>query len=609
MVAGHNGGVALHRVLRPAIPAVGRPATAGDEAAAEAASTALAEAVELYHRTYTTLLRSSGETKLKVLESSHKAMGSSLHPLAGSPELDLGAFLYCCRRLPEAMVGASLVVMGQSTEVFARNGYSFAGWRETDAPGRRRRWYHDGGSTLAVLVASASDVDDLVPTLVAYQIEWNKLHQRLRSSGLPRDGERPSPEECAAMLGGREDDWAQLHEVWGVSFGAHLARVAGHRLSLRVRMLGGTQVGYARVTRRWWAPVLALLREHEADQRPVYFVSSNSHSVVNLVSGVAAQREQELVAFVDQNGPAEMRDELRRFREGTAEGDWSNFLYYAARLYFRALPQDDPAHRQRRHEERQLGIFHVASGTALDVAAQVILLEHLDAARLDPRLLPVDAASLRHSPAVVVNIDYPLGLAAYNILREVAETVGELRGVYALGKAATLNADVGDVMLSSVVHDEHSGCTFWLDNAFSVTDIAPFLRFGSGLDNQRAVTVKSTFLQNRGHLDFYYREAFTVVEMEAGPYCAAMYELSESGRYPTNEPVNFSKLPIDFGVIHYASDTPFTQARTLGARGLSYHGLDSTYASSVAIMRRVLRLEGALGEGSPDVTRSARGVQ
>ena len=38
--------------------------------------------VELYHRTYTTLLRSSGETHLRVLEPSHAAMNSSLHPLA-----------------------------------------------------------------------------------------------------------------------------------------------------------------------------------------------------------------------------------------------------------------------------------------------------------------------------------------------------------------------------------------------------------------------------------------------------------------------------------------------------------------------------------------------
>ena len=85
-----------------------------------------------------------------------------------------------------------------------------------------------------------------------------------------------------------------------------------------------------------------------------------------------------------------------------------------------------------------------------------------------------------------------------------------------------------------------------------------------------------------------------MVEMEAGPYCCAMYEMSEAARYPMGEPINFSRLPVDFGVIHYASDTPFTQARTLGARGLSYFGMDSTYASSVAILRRILRLEGAL---------------
>jgi hypothetical protein len=591
--------VALHRVLRPAVAPVGHVA----EPAAE--PTAVAEAVELYHRTYTTLLRSSGETRLRVLESSHRAMGSSLHPLAASPELDLGAFLYAVRRLPHEILRASLVVMGQSTEVFARHGYSFDAWSMTDAPGRRRRWYHDGGSTLAVLVASASDVDDLVPTLVAFQIEWNKLNQRLRATGVPGSGGlHPSAAECAAVLGGREEDWAQLLEVWGDGFRDSLSRVAARKLSLRVRMLGGTQVGSARVTRRWWSPVLELLREQDVADRPVYFVSSNSHSVVNLVSGVVAQRQRELVDFVDREGPAEMREELRRFRDGTAEGDWSNFLYYAARLYFRALPQESAELRRRREEERRVGIFHVASDTALDVAAQVIVLDRLDPARLDPRLLPVDAAALRRSHAVVVNIDYPLGLAAYNILREIAETVGELRGVYSLGKAATLNADVGDVMLSSVVHDEHSGNTFWLDNAFGVNDIAPFLRFGSGLDNQRAVTVKGTFLQNRGHLDFYYREQFTVVEMEAGPYCQAMYELTSSGRYPTNEPVNFSKLPIDFGVIHYASDTPFTQARTLGARGLSYHGMDSTYAASVAIARRILRLEDALADGEPAVTRS-----
>ncbi|HXA29533.1 MAG TPA: hypothetical protein VN193_12410 [Candidatus Angelobacter sp.] len=582
--------MALPRLHSPASPAT---STAPHLTEAEAS---VAEAVEVYHRTYTTLLRSSGEMRLRVLEMSHKAMNASLHPLAASADLDLGAFLYAVRRLPETLMTAQRVVMGQSAEVFARQGYAaLESWRELSAPGRRRRWYDDGEGTLAVLIASASDVDDLVPTLVAFQIEWNKLHTRLVAAGWDKPlAASPDATECAATLGGQEDDWAQLIEVWGAEFGACLAQVARREMSLRLRMLGGTQVGYARVTRSWWDQVQDVQRRHGLLDRPLYFVSSNSHSLVNLVSGIAQQREAELVEFVRNFGPPDLREELQRFREGRTEGDWNNFLYYAARLWFRSVSGDSPAHQERRELEQRLGIHHVSSRGALDVAAQVISLSTLDPQRFDPRLGSVDPAALRASRAVIVNIDYPLGLAAYNILREIAETAGELRGVYILGKAATLNADVGDVMLSNVIHDEHSGSTYWLDNVFTVNDIAPWLRFGSGLDNQRAVTVKGTFLQNHGYLDFYYREAFTVVEMEAGPYCAAVYELSESGRYPTGEPVNFSKLPIDLGVIHYASDTPFTQARTLGARGLSYFGMDSTYAASVAIMRRVLKLEGAL---------------
>jgi hypothetical protein len=483
--------------------------------------------------------------------------------------------------------------MGQSAEVFAQRGFrAFNEWTEVSAPGRRRRWYDDGDGTLAVLIASASDVDDLIPTMVALQIELNKLRVALNGSGIERiDGVTPG--EIATACGGREDDWLQLYEIWGVAFGGRLAEIAEHGMALRVRMLGGTQVGYARVTRRWWQQVTGLMRSESLLDRPVYFVSSNSHAIANLLTGVAPRHADELAAAVDRDGGGELRDELQRFRDGSAQGSWNNFLYYAARERLRLLPDSERAALRR--EEREAGSLNVTSRTALDVAAQVIPLDRVNPERCDERVLPIDPVALAASRAVIVNIDYPLGLAAYNILREVAETV-DLRGVYILGKAATLNADVGDVMISGVVHDEHSRSTYWLDNAFSVSDIAPYLRFGSGLDNQRAVSVKGTFLQNRGYLDFYYREAFTVVEMEAGPYCNAVYEMTQPARYPTGEPVNFSKLPIDFGVIHYASDTPYTQARTLGARGLSYFGMDSTYASSVAIVRRIVAREGATGQ-------------
>lgn len=549
------------------------------------------EEVELYQRTYSTLLRSSGETRLRILESGHKAMQSSLHPLADSDELDLGAFLYATQRLPLGIAEARVVIMGQEAEHFERAGVGpLAEWTTVEAAARRRRWYEGPDGQRAVLLASGSDLDDLVPTLVAYQIEWNKLRRRLRGVGWPRAHGLPGAQECSRVLGGATDDWTRLQEVWGTSYAERLGLVAERGLSLRVRMLGGSQVGYARMTRRWWTPVGEYLNERGLHEAPVYFVSSNTHSLVNLLSGDAIAQEEEIVAWVDRDGPGDLRTELASFREGSSQGSWENFLYFAQKDFY-AAGGDDAAGRDA---EQAAGITHLSSSTALRVAAQVLPLTDLDPTRFDARLGEVDTARLAASDAVIVNVDYPLGISAYNILREVCEDREALRGVYVLGKAATLNADVGDVMLSNAIFDEHSRTTYWLDNAFDIEDITPYLRFGSGLDNQRAVTVKSTFLQNRGYLDRYYREAYTVVEMEAGPYCNAVYELTDPDRYPVGEQVNFSKLGLDFGIIHYASDTPYTQARTLGARGLSYYGMDSTYASSIAILRRILRHEKAL---------------
>ncbi len=541
--------------------------------------------VELYHRTYTTLLRSSGETRLRVLEPAHRAMGSSLHALAASDEPDLGAFIYATRRLPGAMFGAQRVVLGQEAIQFARAGIGpLADWTPQEAAARRRRWYSDGAGTLAVLLASGSDLDDLVPTLVAYQLEWNKLHRRLLAAPDLGEGE-PSDVTCADALGGAESDWERLREAWGGALGPNLERVAERGLDLRVRMLGGSAVGYARMTRRWWRPVQEKLGELVLADRPLYLVSSNTHSLANLFSGIPRTHEAEVISWIDREGPQDLRDELERFREERARSSWENFLYYCARL----------ALQPRGREERAAGVTHLSSTTALRVSAQIMPLDRLRPELFDPRLGDVDRDALAAARGVIVNVEYPLGLAAYNMLREITTASDTLRGVYVLGKAATLNAAVGDVMISSVIRDEHSGSTYWLDNAFAVEDIAPYLVFGSGLDNQRAVTVKSTFLQNREYLELYYREAYTVVEMEAGPFCNAVYEIADVDRHPTGEAVNFAKLPIDLGIIHYASDTPYTQARTLGARGLSYYGMDSTYASTVAIARRILSLEGALG--------------
>ncbi len=554
------------------------------------------DAVDLYTRTYNTLLRSSGETKLRVLEQSHIGMCSVLHPKAGSSEPDSGALIYALRRLPPSIIAVRHIVLGQSAEVFKRMlGVDVERWEMQSAPGRRRRYYYDGKETLAVYIASPSDIDDVIPQLVALQIEWNKLHAVLSVEDLSQVPTVSDQFDVLQRIGISEDDAIRLVEIWG-DLSVPLQRIKSEEKDFTVRMLGGTSIGYIKATRRWWEPIEALIQTEQLADRPVYFVSSNTHSLVNLVSGAARRHQDQIVDFIEESNNLELIPELRKLRQGQSRGNWDNFLYYAARSYYGQSPDALVRRRDRTGEEEARGIFFLPSQAGLDVAAQVIILNRLTAGDLDPRLGSPSQERLQRSPAIVINVNYPLGLAAYNVLREVAVSVGVLRGVYLLGKAATLNGTIGDIMISNVVYEEHSENTYWLDNCFSFNSVAPFLVYGSALDNQRAVTVRGTFLQNRGYLDFYHRESFTVVEMEAGPYLNALYEAAESSRYPVRENINFTKLPFDLGVLHYASDTPYTQARTLGARGLSYYGMDSTYASSVAILRRILAQEQVLTE-------------
>src|SRR5579859_2601579 len=56
--------------------------------------------VDMYIRTYQTLLRSSGEVGLKALIQAHYNIDSILHPDARSSNPDMSAFIYAVLRLP-----------------------------------------------------------------------------------------------------------------------------------------------------------------------------------------------------------------------------------------------------------------------------------------------------------------------------------------------------------------------------------------------------------------------------------------------------------------------------------------------------------------------------
>ncbi|HEU5055692.1 MAG TPA: hypothetical protein VFU21_04180 [Kofleriaceae bacterium] len=543
--------------------------------------------IDLYIRTYYSLLRSSGEVRVRAFEEAHSFSDSSLHAGARDTAPDLAAFAYSAARLPDCFAQVTRVVMGQGPDQFDQAGLPVRTWQAVRARGRRRAMRWDGGETLAVFITSTSDIDDLVPIVTAYQIEWNKLHALLRAAG------EVDPDLLLERIGLAAEDAGRLRAALGIGWRESLTRMAAQARDLSVRLLYGSFSQYQTSAQRWWRGIERAYLAAGERRRPIYFVSSNTHSLTNLLGGYAQDHRERIVEFARRADPEGLAEPLDRALARADDGAVSNLLYYLLRAYLdhgQAPAESRLADVQRYDAES--GIASIEMPGRIDVSAQIIDLRRLRPERLDPRVRIAGVDNLARSDALILNIDYPLGLAAYHHLARVAQGVNELRGVYVMGKAATLNGRVGDVMVSSSVYDEHSRNTYLMRNCFTADHVQPFMEQGTVLDNQKAVTVRSAFLQNRDYMSLFYGEGYTVLEMEAGPYLSAVYEIVSPERHPKDEIVNLSsRVRFDIGILHYASDTPYSRRQSLLSKSMSYFGVESTYACALAIVRRIFELE------------------
>ncbi len=554
--------------------------------------------IDLYIRTYYSLLRSTGEVAIETLVESHEGMDSLLHPQARSPKPDVSALIYASLRLPACIRNARLILLGQRTAVFQRWGYATEAWAPVSAPARRRRACYDGGETLALYIASRSDIDDIIPTLTAYQIEWNKIHQCLSTTLVRRLVESMTEaslldesvqEVLSSAMNISLDDLARLAMVWDAQTLPTLKAMAARRKKFAVRLLAGSLADYRKAVGFWWRNVREQTPSLDYDARRVYFISSNPHSVANLWTGHALRQRDDMVRYMEQAGHESLLAEYHDIESEEVPSNRENFFYYVFKKYLQ--DQGEEALARRAADEQEVGLHRVASTHGFELDADIIELSNVRPDWLDPRLRCRDIEVLRHSDALIINIDYPLGMAAYEMLVRIYESVGEIGGVYAMGKSATLNGRIGDILIPNVVHDEHSQNTYLFNNVFTATDVAPYLIYGTVLDNQKSVTVRGTFLQNTRYMSVFYREGYTDIEMEAGAYLSAMYEMMQPKRHPQNEIVLLHQASFDIGIVHYASDTPMSKGQNLGAGNLSYRGMDPTYAAAVAILRQIMSRE------------------
>ena len=226
------------------------------------------------------------------------AMGSSLHPLAASEELDLGRVPLLGsaapgrdRRRPARDHGAGR--RGADRERHPRRVLGGGRGPRAPAPVVRQRCRHARGAARQLVRRRRSGAD---ARRVPDRVEQDPCSPARRGlAGRARARPKSRPRSARASSAAAPTTGAACAPPGARSSASGCGLIASERLSLRVRMLGGTHTGYARLTRRWWTPVAAELAVEGLTERPLYFVSSNSHSLVNIVTGIAHELEPELI--------------------------------------------------------------------------------------------------------------------------------------------------------------------------------------------------------------------------------------------------------------------------------------------------------------------------
>ncbi len=555
--------------------------------------------LDAYIQTYTSLLESSAVVRVAALEEAHIAALPYLHPFCAHPEVhDICAFGYGAMRLPALMPWIRHVYFASSHEQFERAGLGVGNWKRLHARGRSRAFLWDGCDRLAIFIASQSDIDDLVPMLTAYQLEWNKFHDRLRQCSL---GHRLLSFDLKLSRNDLEQEFqlsermaSQLIEALGSHWQASLAQIADRPSALSLRLLTNSHTDHRRAAYRWWRGVESeYQRVGSTNRKAIYFVSSSTQMMSNLVGGFARSRRDEIIEYVRSTNHEGLRPVLDRALAERDQALLNNLIFYVMRAW---AGHDERIETEIRDESRSYeadgGVLSIDADPQVDPVTQVVDISQIRPERLDPRLWMPDIHRLATSDAVIINVDHPRGMAAYHHLMQTGEGTSEVRGVYFVGKSMMLSGHAGNVAVPSTVRDDHSGNTYVIHNCFSAGDVQPLLDDAHVFDNQKAVTVRGSLLQNYGYLAALQREGATILDTESGPYLSAVYELSRPERHPTRQTVVLEDgLPFEVGVLHCAVDTLQSKRQNLSSTSQTFLGVASTTACSIAILRRILAAE------------------
>jgi len=532
---------------------------------------------------YYSLLRSGEDFPISSLFNYFRLLQPSLQKGLESTSIDVSALNYAIPRLPACILDTKQVVIAQSKDQLVTASIDISSWELVGSPARRRQNYFDKVTkTLVILINSDSDTDDFINCLVSLQMERQKTAQFDQYQiGLLQTREDYS------VLGIDESAWQKLKKILGQPTPDRILSFC-HQVDITIRALPQNEQFIKDVVATWWHKISISSLIFGFNETPLYFISSNLHSLTNLIGGFVNDRQDHIIAHISKNYP-DMYQQWQTLKTSSNELRVIDFLYYASSKYLK----DNPAEADAKIKyEESLGIRRLNISSQLPCDVQIVPVSAIAKSRFkDPNLNLPNPDRILNSQAYMLNIEYPLGFSAYYILSTILDSLTNLKGVYVIGKAAILSGQVGDVQIAKDVFDERTNNIFHIDNIFNT--YFPFPTFQSAvLQNQKAIAVYGTYLENENQLQNYIKSGFNIIEMESGPYLTAIHQfINKQPDFATDAVATISQPGFDLGIINYASDNPLSQ--TLGDAVMSIKGVEPTYLAALTTIQRIIDLESA----------------
>ena len=520
----------------------------------------------------------------QALEDALRTLSPEIYGTMNDPKsIELKGLEYILDRLPRGIEECHRIVLTAREDL---DGTSF---EKIQPPNRRRISYRVSENEMCfVITRGSSEIYDILTHMTFLYIEAKKLHERMRDdSGNPTKDWKEL--DKAVGLGGDLSSEDLDRAIWSLS--VLLGRTyhetketydyfekSKNKMNVNKglfsivynlgKLLEDERTNHDMVTvyftpslidvmlhqlycKRWAASVKDAIWNFELQNRPLHIISANMHSVLNLLYGYSAVKDEEKKKDSEElyNFIQDMSDE---------EGLIKDFA--------------------EKH-----GFYEVPDKSGAQIDCQLIDTSMLESVDFHPAIA-VDKHYLLNEKPVLLIMDYAFGTQAFAAMDELlrpgeeddSQRMLDVHSISVMGKAGILPGKKGDIMLASAHVLEGVTHTYIVDNDLRREDFDDSVDVYVG----PIVTVLGTSLQNKDVLEKFQTTTWRAVglEMEGGHYQRAVDAAIVREHISKDVKVRYA---------YYASDNPLKSGQTLASGALGREGIRPTYMITKAILEKI----------------------